>query len=96
MEKVGVEGFADYEQELCVNRWFVEQFLQCPWCHAYLLCQPRIGVALTTEFFADKVAYVYLHSGCHLCVWLPIPCCVSDDRKIKKRRRADFVSCLRS
>ena len=33
----------------------------------YLGCQPMVCLALAAEFIANKVTYMYLHSGHYLC-----------------------------
>lgn len=90
VEKIFVKNFADAQQLLRVNGRFVVQALQCAPVDIQLLGEPSVGTVLVAQFFADKVAYVYLHTVCYLCAWLPIPCMFFHNHK--KERRANIVS----
>ena len=67
-EHIDAEGLADDEQLLCVDRGFVEEFLEGARGDAYVCGEPGVGVPLAAQFVADKVAYVYLHGGWRLRV----------------------------
>lgn len=71
-EKVHVHGKAYFQQLLCVDGAFQENFLNRPRVNADAVGQPLVGVALPAQFGADQFAYVYLHSGCSLRVVLPV------------------------
>ena len=73
LEKVGVEGLADAEEQLRVDGRLVVDALQGARTDTDVVGKPLVGVALAAELVADKVAYVYLHSACCLCSLLPIP-----------------------
>ena len=72
-KEVGVESWVDAQEQLGIDGGLVEEALQGAWTDADALGEPFVGVALMTQFVANKVAYVYLHSGCCLCAWLPNP-----------------------
>ena len=73
VEEVGMKYYTDKKQLLCVNGRFVEQALQGALGDSDSVHQPFVGVTLAAEFVSDKGAYVYLHSSCYLCAWLPNP-----------------------
>ena len=54
---------ADAQQLLCVDGGLIVEPLQCATIHVQLLGKPLVCMVLTAQFVADKVAYVYLHSG---------------------------------
>lgn len=86
-KKIFAENFADTKKILRVDRRLVVQALQCAPVDIQLLGEPSVGTVLVAQFFADKVAYVYLHTVCYLCAWLPIPSQPFRQPQ-KKRRRA--------
>ena len=61
LKNVYSKYFADAEQLLGVDGGFVVQPLEGAAVDVQLVGEPSVGVALTAEFVADKVAYVYLH-----------------------------------
>lgn len=71
LKQVYSKYFADAEQLLGVNGGLNVKPLEGAAVDVQLVGEPLVGVVLATQFVADKVAYVYLHSGCCLCVWLP-------------------------
>ena len=75
MKEIDSEGSADEEQLLGVDGGFVEEALQGALGHANAFHQPLVGVTLAAQFVANKVAYVYLHSGCYFlrveAGWMP-------------------------
>lgn len=73
LEEVYVKGLADAEEQLGVDRRLVVYALQSARGDTDTVGKPFVGMALVAQFVADKVAYVYLHSGCYLHAWLPIP-----------------------
>lgn len=68
-----MEGLADAEEQVGVNGGFVIDALQGARGDTDAVGKPLVGAALAAQFVADKVAYVYLHSGCCLGDVLPIP-----------------------
>lgn len=72
-EEVSVEGLADVEEQLAVEGGLVEDALHRAWCDVNLPSEPFVIMSLATQFFANNVAYVYLHSSCCLGDVLPIP-----------------------
>lgn len=58
-----MEGWADAEEQVGVNGGFVIETLQGASCNTNTVSEPFVGMALAAKFIADKVAYVYLHSG---------------------------------
>lgn len=66
LKEVGTKGATDVEKEMGVEGGLVEYLLEVARGDANLLGEPGVGVALAAELVADKVAYVYLHSGCCL------------------------------
>lgn len=83
------------EELLRVDGRLVVQTLKCASVNVELVGEPLIGVTRAAEFVADKVAYVYLHSGCCLRAWLPIPYMHSDDHR-QKKKASNLVSNVRS
>lgn len=94
-KKVFVEYFAYAQQEVCVDGRLVEEALHGAALYAQLVGEPLVGVARAAQFVADEVAYVYLHSGCCLRAWLPIPYMHSDDHR-QKKKASNLVSNVRS
>lgn len=94
-EKVFVEYFADAQQEVGVDGRLVEEALHGAALYAQLVGEPLVGVARAAQFVADEVAYVYLHSGCCLCAWLPIPL-FAFRRPQTKKKASNLVSNVRS
>lgn len=86
--------FADTEELLGVDGRFVVEPLEGAAVNVQLVGEPLVGAALTAQLVADKMAYVYLHSDCCLCAWLPIPYTNSDDRR-QKKKASNLVSTLR-
>lgn len=94
-EKVFVEYFAYAQQEVCVDGRLVEETLHGAALYAQLVGEPLVGVARAAQFVADEVAYVYLHSGCCLRAWLPIPL-LAFRRPQTKKKASNLVSNVRS
>jgi len=65
-KEVFPEYSANAEELLRVDGRLVVQTLKSASVNVELVGEPLVGVPLTTEFVANKVAYVYLHSGCCL------------------------------
>lgn len=65
MEEVGAEGAANDKKELGIDGGTIEKTLKGALGDTYALHQPGISMALAAEFVADKVTYMYLHSGCY-------------------------------
>lgn len=60
-KEVGVESLADAQEHVGVDGGLVVETLQGARGDSDLVGEPFVGVTLSTEFVADKVAYVYLH-----------------------------------
>jgi len=73
MEEVDIEDSADAEELLGVDGRMVEETLHGAAVDTQLVGQPLVGTALPMQLVADDGANMYLHSGCCLCAWLPIP-----------------------
>lgn len=86
---------ANAEELLRIDGRFVVQTLKSASVNVELVSEPLVGSSLATEFVADKVAYVYLHSGCCLRAWLPIPYMHFDDHR-QKKKASNLVSNVRS
>ena len=86
---------ANAEELLRVDGRLVVQTLKSASVNVELVGEPLVGVPLAAEFAADKVAYVYLHSGCCLRAWLPIPYMHSDNHR-QKKKASNLVSNVRS
>lgn len=72
-KEVDVEGQADAEEKLGIDGRLIVYALQSARSDTDAVGKPFVGVALAAQLVADKVAYMYLHSGCYLHAWLPIP-----------------------
>lgn len=86
LEEVAVEGLADAQEQLGIDGGLVEEALQGAWTDADALGEPFVGVALMTQFVADKVAYVYLHIAI---------CCYADGDVRSPRPATDSLSKFR-
>ena len=95
LKEISIKYFADAEQLLGVNGGLIVKPLEGAAVDVQLVGEPLVGVALVAQFVTDKVAYVYLHSGCCLCVWLPIPYIHSSDCRQKRRRAISSPVCGR-
>ena len=93
-EKVDSKGTADGEELPGVDGGLVEYLLKGARGDADLVCEPLVGVARAAEFVADKVAYVYLHSGCCCALGYRIP--IYAPTTTNKKKASNLVSCLRS
>lgn len=85
-KEVAVEGLADAEQQLGVDGRLVVYALQGARGDSDLVGEPFVGVTLSTEFVADKVAYVYLHIAI---------CCYADGDVRSPRPATDSLSKFR-
>lgn len=86
LEEVGEEGLADAEQQLGVDGRLVVNALQGTRTDTDTVGEPLVGVTLSTEFVADKVAYVYLHIAI---------CCYADGDVRSPRPATDSLSKFR-
>lgn len=73
LKEISIKYFADAKELLCVDGGLVVEPLEGAAVDVQLVGEPLVGAALAAQLVADKVAYVYPHSGCCLCAWLPTP-----------------------